>query len=185
MKKLVVPRTAATPPEGNRQIILFARAMCGEAAEAERLIEQVNRQLPLDTFTQSVTLPTARATVALHRKNPAAAIAQLEAAKPYELGSGTNNPAFVSIYARGLAFLQMKDGAKAAQEFQRILDHRLVNATNSLIPLAHLSLGRAYVLAGDAAKAKAAYQDFLALWKNADPDVPILAEAKAEYAKLQ
>jgi eukaryotic-like serine/threonine-protein kinase len=176
---------ADMPPGANRQIAVFAVAMCGDPGKAEQLIEQENHQFPLDTFTQSVTLPVARAFMDLHRNNPAAAVAHLEAAKSYELGAGATNPPFFSIYTRGLADLQMKDGAKAASEFQKILDHRLVSTTNSLIPLAQLNLGRAHALAGDTAKAKPAYQDFFALWKDADPDVPVLAQAKAEYAKLQ
>jgi tetratricopeptide (TPR) repeat protein len=87
-------------------------------------------------------------------------------------------------YTRGLAYLKLHDGTKAAAEFQRILDHRGVGATDTLYPLAKLQLARAYAMQGDAAKAKGAYQDFLAMWKDADPDVPVLLEAKAEYGKL-
>ena len=168
----------------NRQSVIFAFAICGDSAKTEQLMEQENRQLPLDTFTQSITLPVGRAFLNLHRNNPADALTRLEAAKPYELGTGNGNPAFWAIYTRGLAYLQMKDGAKAAQEFQKVLDHRLVNAVNPLISLSHLHLGRAYALSGDTAKAKSAYQDFFGLWKDADPDIPILVQAHAEYAKL-
>ena len=176
---------AQTPEGANREPALFAVAICGDTSKATQLIEQENQLFPLDTFTQSITLPVARAFLEMRRNNPSAAIAQLEAAKPYDLGADVTNPPFWSLYSRGLAYLQMKDGTKAAAEFQKILDHRLVNATNPLIPLAQLNVGRAYALAGDSAKAKPAYQDFFALWKDADPDVPVLTEAKAEYAKLQ
>jgi len=89
------------------------------------------------------------------------------------------------MYPRGLAYLQARRGAEAAAEFQKIVDHRGIGPTAIEHSLAHLGLGRAYVLTGDNAKAKAAYQDFFALWKDADPDIPILKQAKAEYAKLQ
>jgi tetratricopeptide (TPR) repeat protein len=89
------------------------------------------------------------------------------------------------VYVRGLVYLRMKDGEKAAAEFQKILDHRGLEPTSELIPLSQLNIGRAYALQGDVGKARTAYQDFLALWKDADPDIPVLKEAKAEYAKLQ
>jgi hypothetical protein len=111
----------------------------------------------------------------------------LEAAAPYELGEpqqlqiGTLYPAYV----RGQAYLAVHNGNAAAAEFQKFLDHRGIVVNFPLGALAHLQLGRAYAMSGDAAKSKAAYQDFFTLWKDADPDVPILKEAKAEYAKLQ
>jgi ATP/maltotriose-dependent transcriptional regulator MalT len=111
----------------------------------------------------------------------------LEAAAPYELGDpaqlqlGTMYP----VYIRGQAQLMAHNGSAAATEFQKFLDHRGVTLNYPLGALAHLGLARAYVLHGDTAKAKAAYQDFLALWKDADTDIPILIAAKTEYAKLQ
>jgi predicted Zn-dependent protease len=89
------------------------------------------------------------------------------------------------VYLRGQAYLRAQQGGNAAQEFQKILDHRGITGNSPVVPLAHLGLARAYALSGDTAKAKAAYQDFFALWKDADPDIPILKQAKAEYAKLQ
>jgi eukaryotic-like serine/threonine-protein kinase len=103
----------------------------------------------------------------------------LEAASPYELSP------FAPIYVRGLAYLKLPDGNKAAAEFQKILDHRGVDPTDPRYALAQLGLGRAWALAGDLPKARRAYQDFLALWKDADPDIPILMEARKEYARLQ
>jgi outer membrane protein assembly factor BamD (BamD/ComL family) len=88
------------------------------------------------------------------------------------------------MYVRGLAYLQLHDGAKAVAEFERILDNPGINPLSVFVPLARLNLARAYVLRGDNAKARTAYQDFLALWKDADPDVPVLLQAKSEYAKL-
>jgi len=123
-----------------------------------------------------------RALIELNRKNPDAAIRSLQAPTPYELGAAQG---LFPIYIRGLAYLQEKRGAEAAAEFQKIADHRGIAPTAPEHSLAKLGLGRAYVMTGDTSKARAAYQDFFALWKDADPDIPILKEAKAEYAKLQ
>ena len=109
----------------------------------------------------------------------------LEAAAPYEFGAPPIGAVYWPMYVRGEAYLRLHNGAKAATEYQKILNHRGVAPTSPLHSLARLGLGRAYALQGDAAKAKAAYQDFFATWKDADPDVPILKEAKAEYGKLQ
>jgi tetratricopeptide (TPR) repeat protein len=128
-----------------------------------------------------------RAAIALGSQKPTDALVALEAVAPYEFGAppplqvGTIYPAYI----RGDAYLAKHDGAAAAREFQKFLDHRGLAVNYPLASLAHLGLGRAYTLQGDTAKAKAAYRDFLTLWKDADPDIPILKEAKAEYAKLQ
>ena len=115
-----------------------------------------------------------------------AALSALSAAAPYELGHTNDDFTFAlyPIYLRGQAYLAAKNGAAAAAEFQKILDHASIVGNEPIGALAHLGLGRAYALSGDLAKAKSAYQDFFALWKDADPDVPILKEAKTEYAKL-
>ena len=124
----------------------------------------------------------------ISRQAPDQAVVALEPAVPYELG---NTPPFNSsspmypAYVRGLAYLAQKNGPAAVNEFQKFLDHPGVVQNFILGSLARLQLGRAYVVAGDNAKARAAYQEFINLWKDADPDVPILKEAKAEYAKLQ
>jgi tetratricopeptide (TPR) repeat protein len=123
-----------------------------------------------------------RALIALNRKAPEQAIQALETATPYELGM---TQGLFPIYLRGLAYLQAKRGPDAAAEFQRIVDHRGIDPPIVEHSLAKLGLGRAYALTGETAKAKNAYQDFFALWKDADPEVPILKEAKAEYAKLR
>ncbi len=127
-------------------------------------------------------LPTIRAAIELQRGNPAEAIELVQSAAPYELGGGGG---LAAIYVRGQAYLSAGRGVEAAAEFQKILDHRGVDPLSILSPLARLGLARAHALAGDEAGARRAYQDFLALWKDADPDIPILQEAKAEYAKLQ
>src|SRR5258708_8834134 len=113
-------------------------------------------------------------------------MAALETARKYEMGAGPgNSPGFWPVYIRGLALLHMQDGVKAAAEFQKILDHRGALAVSELYPLAQLNLARAYALQGNSTKARTAYQDFFALWKDADPEVPVLLQAKSEYAKLQ
>jgi hypothetical protein len=131
-------------------------------------------------------LPTIKAATELSASNPAQAVVILEAAAPYELGGppqlqlGTMYP----VYIRGEAQLAAHNDTAAATEFQKFLNHRGITLNFPLGALAHLGLARAYVMQGDTAKAKTAYNDFFALWKDADPDVPILVAAKAEYAKL-
>jgi hypothetical protein len=122
------------------------------------------------------------AAVALESHESGNAVEALAAAAPYELGIYAE---LYPAYLRGEAYLAAKQAAAAGVEFQKILDHSGVVGNRPIGALARLGLGRAYVLAGDSAKAKTAYQDFLALWNNADPDIPILKQAKAEYAKLQ
>jgi eukaryotic-like serine/threonine-protein kinase len=142
---------------------------------------------PSFTVLKVYWLPTIKAAIDLDDKNSTQAIESLEAAAPYELGSlpplaaGTMYP----VYIRGEAQLAAHNGAAAATEFQKFLDHRGLTLNFPLGPLAHLGLARAYAMQGDTAKARAAYNDFFTLWKDADPDIPILVAAKSEYAKLQ
>ena len=126
-----------------------------------------------------MALPVIRASIEVNRGNPAKAIELLQAATPYENGS------FGPQYLRGQAYLRARLAKEAAAEFQKILDRRGVGGLDVLYPLARLGLARAHALAGDAEKSRNAYQDFFALWKDADVDIPILQEAKAEYAKLK
>ncbi len=158
-----------------------ALAMAGDASRAQAIAEELGHRFPGDTLLQQVSIPEVRALVELERKAPGKAIEDLQAATPYEMGS---TQALLPIYIRGQAYLQAKRGAEAAAEFQKIVDHRGISPLTIAHSLAKLGLGRAYVITGDAAKARAAYQDFFALWKDADPDVPILKEAKAEYERL-
>jgi ATP/maltotriose-dependent transcriptional regulator MalT len=133
-------------------------------------------------------LPTIKALDAINRGNPTDAIGILEAARPYELGSPSNISMSLSlypVYVRGLAYLSAKQGTQAVAEFQKILSHRGIVQTEPIGSLAQLGLARAYALQGDAVKAKAASQDFLTLWKNADQDIPMLIAAKSENAKLK
>jgi hypothetical protein len=137
---------------------------------------------------QSIYLPTIRAQIETARKNPARSVELLQAATPYELGmlttSATNSCLF-PVYVRAQAYLGAQQGPAAVSEFQKILEHRGLLWNCATGPLAHLGLARAYAMQGDSAKSRAAYLDFLALWKDADPDIPILIAAKTEYAKLK
>jgi eukaryotic-like serine/threonine-protein kinase len=147
----------------------------------------LEKAYPTNTVLRVYWLPTIHAVNELNGNNVTKALEVLEGPAPYELGEpqefqlGTLYP----VYVRGLAFLAAHNGTAAAAQFQRIIDHRTIVVNFPLGALSHLQLGRAYAMAGDTAKAKAAYQDFLTLWKDADPDIPILKEAKTEYAKLQ
>jgi hypothetical protein len=134
-------------------------------------------------------LPTIRAQLALNRKDPLSAIEILQAAAPYELQAAAYGGALMNnlypVYVRGEAYLAAHQGSEAATEFLKILDHPGVAINEPVGALAHLGIARAYAMQGGTAKAKAAYQDFLTLWKDADPDIPIFIAAKAEYAKFQ
>jgi tetratricopeptide (TPR) repeat protein len=160
-------------------------ARTGDTARAQKLIDDLAKEFPTDTLLNAVSLPVARAMVALQQGKPTEAVTALEPSLPYELGAGPSGAGYFPMHVRGEAYLKAHAGANAAAEYQKILDHRGIDPTDPLYALARLGLGRANALQGDTAKAKTAYQDFLASWKDADPDVPILKEAKAEYAKLQ
>lgn len=162
-----------------------ALALSGEARQAQEFIEELATGYPTDTLVNAVALPTARAALELHRGNPAKSIELLQAAIPYELGPFVFSQGYMPIYLRGQAYLRAGKGVEAAAEFQKILDHRGAAPISPLYALAHLGLARAYLLNRDTAKSQRAYQDFLALWKDADSDVPALRQARAEYAKLK
>jgi tetratricopeptide (TPR) repeat protein len=164
-------------------ISAFAFALAGDAAQASRLAAELAKRFPEDTIVQSNYLPTIRAAAALQGGSASKAIEALAPVAPYELGSV--GQALYPVYLRGEVDLAGHQGSAAAAEFQKILDHSGVIQNGTIGALAHLGLGRAYALSGDTAKAQAAYQDFLALWKDADPDIPILVAAKSEYAKLK
>ena len=168
-------------------ISAVAMALAGDSVQAKRLGDDLNERFPEDTIVQMIYLPTIRATTALKDHDENAALEALKSSAPYELGQTTQSVNFFlyPVYIRGEAFLGMHQGTVAATEFQKILDHPGLVVNEPIGALAHLQVGRAYAMQGDSAKAKAAYQDFLALWKDADPDIPILKQAKAEYAKLQ
>jgi eukaryotic-like serine/threonine-protein kinase len=160
----------------------------GDTKRAEALLQDLQKRFPFHTMVQSYWLPTTRAQIALVNQQPQQAIVMLQAALPVELGeplSTPGPPCLYPVYVRGEAYLAAGQGSAAAAEFQKLLDHRGITWSCTAGALARLGLGRAYALAGDKTKAHAAYQDFLALWKDADPDIPILQQAKAEYAKLK
>jgi len=170
--------------------LAYALAADAPAAKAqvEKLTSNLARLFPEDTLVQLNYLPTLRAQLALDSKNPADAINDLRAAGPCELSTTAvhfNFIALLPIYVRGEAYLAAGQGGGAAAEFQKILEHRGVVANLPVGVLAHLGLGRAYAMTGDSAKARTEYQNFLARWKDADPDVPILKQAKGEYSKLK
>jgi eukaryotic-like serine/threonine-protein kinase len=167
----------------------LALAMASDSARAESLLQDLNKRFPLDSQMQALWLSAIRAQLALDRQNPGTALNDLQAAAgPIELGQISfvaNLSCLYPTYIRGEAYLAAGQGTQAAAEFQKILDHSGIVWNCWTGALAHLQLARAYNMAGDTTKAKAAYQDFLTLWKDADPDIPILKQAKAEYAKLQ
>jgi tetratricopeptide (TPR) repeat protein len=176
----------------------LAFAMAGDAARAESLARDLGKRFPLDTQMQALWLPTIRAQSALHRKNPDASLKALEAASSIEFGEllfVNNISCLYPTYVRGDAYLAAGQGSAAAAEFQKILDHSGIVWNCWTGALAHLGVARANALqsrtsqgaAADAARVRAlaAYKDFLSLWKDSDADIPILKEAKAEYAKLQ
>ena len=157
-------------------------ASTGDADRAQVLADDLGKRFPEDTIVRFVYVPTLHARIALNRNDSSKAIEVLQAAVPYERGT----VAFLyPAYVRGEAYLAAHQGGDAAAEFQKILDHGGIVFNEPIGALAHLQIGRAYTMQGDTAKAKAAYQDFLTLWKDADPDIPILIAAKAECAKLR
>jgi serine/threonine protein kinase/Flp pilus assembly protein TadD len=165
-----------------------ALALCGELGQAQSLADEYARLLPTDTLANGVDLPVIRAALANHRGNYAQAIELLKTTRRYDHAEAFRIPLDLDQFApylRGQAFLGQRSGAEAAAEFQYLLDHRGLAPFSLLCPLAQLGLARAFALQGDNEKARKAYDDFFALWKDADTDIPILIEAKREYAKLK
>ncbi len=162
----------------------IALARAGDVAGAQKIADQLNVQSPLDTIVQGYWLPVMRASIGLQRNNPQLAIAALEPARAYELGNQGFGPMY-PIYIRGLAYLRAKQGEEAAAEFKKILAHRGIAKNSPLAALAQLQLARAQAISGDKPAARRTYQDFLALWKQADAELPLLKEAQAEYQKLE
>jgi tetratricopeptide (TPR) repeat protein len=156
----------------------LAVAIAGAPAQASKLIDETAKT-PLGTIAEFVDLPASKAMLAIRAGNSDSAVALLNTAVPYERANAE------IPYIRGLAYLQGKSGSAAAAEFQKVLDHRGATGFSVLYPLSQLGVARAAVLSGDSPKARKSYQDFLALWKDADPDIPVLIQAKDEYAKLK
>jgi eukaryotic-like serine/threonine-protein kinase len=164
----------------------LALGMAGDSKRATRLADELDERFPEDTLVQFNYLPTIHAAILLQGHNSSRAVEALAPAEPYELGGNllTLNFILYPVYIRGEAYLAAKQGEAAAAEFQKILDRPGAVRSEPIGALAHLKLGRAFVLTGDKIKAKNAYQEFLSLWKEADPDVPLLKQARAEYSKL-
>ena len=176
---------AASAIAGSTSSIILAiaggsAALAGDKRTAESAMVSLKQRYPSNTLVREILEPEVRASLALSQHTPAIAVDALQSAARYEGGVYT-----LSIYLRGLAYLQMHKGSEASTEFQKLLSRRWTCYNTSACPLARLQLGRAKAMAGDTVGARTAYQDFFALWKNADPEVPILKEARAEYAKLQ
>jgi TolA-binding protein len=163
----------------------LALARAGNDAKAQALADELNSRFPQSSLLQKYWLPTIRASIELSHQNPLKAVALLQSTS-YEL---SNAPSLAGnlypAYVRGQAYLGTHQGKEAAAEFQKFLDYRGVALNSPLAALARLGLGRSYALQGDRARSASAYKDFLNLWKDADPDIPILKQAKTEYAKLQ
>jgi eukaryotic-like serine/threonine-protein kinase len=180
--------TAALEHSNNREVEFGAAlvfAICGDSSRAQALADDVEKRFPEDTIVRSSYLPVVRARIALNQGEPAKAIELLQVSTPYELGvSRLLFGALYPVYMRGEAYLAAHQGSEAAIEFQKILDHRGIVGSDPIGALAHLQMGRAFALAGDKTKAKIAYENFLTFWKDADPDIPVFQQAKAEYAKL-
>jgi eukaryotic-like serine/threonine-protein kinase len=169
------------PDRNVREMAVLAMAEAGDTAEAEKLAAGLDKDFPVDTLVQRYWLPAIRAAIALERKDPGRAVELLQVTNAIELGDFR----LIVVHLRGAAYLMLHDGSHAAAEFQKFIDHRTLVANAEWGALARLGLGRAYAMQGDTAKARVAYQDFLTLWKDADPDLPILKQAQAEYSKIK
>jgi hypothetical protein len=180
----------AKSPNREMQILgALALARAGDSTRAEQMANDLAKRFPSDTAVNRYWLPSIRGAIEINRRTPAKAVEVLAYSVPYELGNPLPQAEIGAylypVYVRGQSYLLLRDGEKAAGEFQKFLSHPGITVNCPMGALARLQLGRAYTLTGESAKARTAYDDFLALWKDADPDLPILKQAKAEYAKLQ
>ena len=181
-----VSRALALAPGRDVKVLsALALARSGETTQSKTLLESLQKSEPGNTYLKVYWFPVIEASIALAQQAPDRAVVALEPSLPYELGTPPPGTAMYPPYIRGLAYLAQKNGLAAAVEFQKFIDRATIVQNFAIAAIARLQLARAYAISGDTAKAKAAYQDFLTLWKDADPDVPILKEAKAEFVKLQ
>lgn len=178
----VLSRSKSRDVEGLGDIVL---ALAHDEAGAQSLADDLAKRFPDSTLMQASYLPSVRAQLALNHMNTQKAVKELQMAVPYELGCPYGSNPLLPVYLRGQAYLMARKGSEAATEFQKILDHRGIVLYSPIGALAHLQIARAFAMQGETAKARVAYQDFLTLWKDADPDVLILKQARAEYAKLR
>ena len=165
-------------------VLALSLARSGRTGEANRLADEVSQEAPLDTIVQKYLVPTVRAAVKLQQHDPAAAVDLLRGTLPYDLANTKSFDYLYPAYIRGLAYLESGDGRSAAGEFQKLIDNPGLCLWYITGPLARLQLGRAERLMGDNASARKSYEEFLTIWKDADPDIPVYRQAKAEYAKL-
>jgi len=172
-------RAISFQPDDAEPGAVQALALAGQSARAEMLLNQLVKKHPDDTLLNGIEVPVTRAILAMARNNASQALTILEPVQRYRLA-----PESIYLYLHGLAYLGARRGEEAAREFQAILDHRGLFPFSPSYPLAQLGLARAHALEGDADGARTAYEDFFARWKDADPDIPVLIAAKAEYAKL-
>ena len=170
---------------GRRMTLALALARSGRTDEAERLADEVSQEAPLDTAVQRYLVPTVRAAVKLQQHDPDAAIALLRETVQYDLATTDSFDRLYPAYIRGLAYLESGDGRSAVGEFQKLIYNPGMSWEYITGPLARLQLGRAQTLTGDNASARNSYEEFLNIWKDADADLPIYRQAKAEYAQLQ
>ncbi len=186
-RRLATAATARSIGQDGQYAAALALALAGDSSGAARIVDELARKFPEDTIVQFNYLPTIRAQLALNQNQLAQATAALQAAAPYKLGiagSTSFSTNMYPVYVQGRVYLAAGQGALASAEFQRILDWPGVVTNEPIAALAHLGVARASAVQGDSATARTMYQQFLTLWQDADPDVPILKEAKAEYAKL-
>jgi tetratricopeptide (TPR) repeat protein len=170
----------------NQKLVLaLALARSGQTEEAGKLADQISAERPEDTLVQNYLAPTIRAAIKLQQHDPAAVIDLLRGTAKYDLAWTESFDYVYPAYIRGLAYLKLGDGRSAAAQFQKLIDNPGLTVKHVVGPLAWLQLGRAQKMMGDEAAARKSYETFLDLWKNADPDIPIYQQAKAEYAKLQ
>jgi serine/threonine protein kinase/Flp pilus assembly protein TadD len=181
-RKLCDAALALSTDRDTQYGVALALVLAGDDSRGKALANQLAEQFPEDTAVQFCYLPTIHGLLALRRGDSSKAVEALRPATPFELGIAAR---LYPAYVRGRVYLAADEGSEAAAEFQKIIDHRGIVVNEPIGALAHLGLARAYAMQGDSARAKAAYQDFLTLWKDADPDIPILIAAQSEYAKLK
>ena len=177
----VLSRSKSRDVEGLGDIAL---ALAHDETGAQSLADDLAKRFPDSTLVQTNYLPSVRAQLALNHMDTQKAVEDLQMTVPYELGCRDGSNPLFPIYLRGQAYLMARRGGEAEAEFQKILEHRGIVLNSPIGALAHLEIARAFTIQGQTAKARVAYQDFLTLWEDADPEIPILKQAKAEYAKL-
>jgi tetratricopeptide (TPR) repeat protein len=181
-----VSKATGSPLDRNSKMVMaLALARSGRAAEAGRLADQISAEWPEDTLVQHYNIPTIRAAIKLRQHDPAAAIDLLRGTAKYDLAFTGSFESVYPAYIRGLAYLGLGDGRSAAAQFQKLIDNPGFSVRHVIGPLARLQLGRAQKMMGDNASARNSYEQFLSIWKDADPDLPVYRQAKAEYAQLQ